>query len=126
LKNFVSESMPRTIMLNNVILLLCCSALAGSGLSALTGADGIIAPRWVLGLNIIGAITAVLMLFTEAFSGMWLPAVGALVSLAVGGYAYAMRDGDTVPVVSEAAWIVGWVFAASWFAYLAGVARENR
>jgi hypothetical protein len=112
-------------MLNNVILLLCCSVLVGSGLSALTGGDGVIGPRWVLGLTIAGAITAGLMLFTEVFSGMWLPAAGAFLGLAM-GYAYVKWGRGGVPWLSEAAWMVAWLFAASWFVYLAHVGRENR
>jgi hypothetical protein len=116
--------MPKTIVMTNGLLLLCLSALAGSGIIGFLGGDVRLGRCGFLWLTGVGLACAVVMFLTEIFTGIkWVPVV-ALASLVYGWV--AIGHGDVAPRGSEIAWIVGWLSVAVWFGYLAAQARENR
>jgi hypothetical protein len=118
--------MPRSIVFSNVVLLLCVSALAGSGAILLVAAHGDVKLdmeilRW---LAYVAVATAVVMVATEFLAGVRWPPVFALGATVVG--LILMLGHDTVPRASACAWVAAWLGVVTWFTYLAARARENR
>lgn len=116
--------MPKTIVVTNLILLACLSALANSGLVTWLGGEVRFGRFGFLVLTCVGLACAGIMFLTEVFTGIrWVPVV-ALASL---GYGWLATGPDGVaPRSSEIGWAVGWLSVAVWFAYLAAQSRENR
>ncbi|MDP9164538.1 MAG: hypothetical protein M3O32_00440 [Actinomycetota bacterium] len=116
--------MPKTIVVTNLVLLLCLSALGGSAVIDFLGGDVQLGRSAFVWLTWVGLGCAGIMVVTEILTGIkWVPVV-ALGSLVYGWL--AMGDREAAPKGSEIAWALGWLSVATWFAYLAARARENR
>ena len=142
--------MPRLLLLNNVVLLLCCSIYLGSGVSlALFVAPLPASSHFFTVVTIVMLICGLIMLATEWLSGLrWVPVVVlAAVILATGLTMFAIipltnrigagtsdltelkvmieRWGDLVRI-RAALWTIEWVAMAYWFYRLALQARADR
>ncbi len=116
--------MPKTIVLTNVLLLACLSALASSGLIIWLGGEVRLGRCCILLLTCVGLACAGIMFVTEVFTGIkWVP----VVAVATLGYGWLATGPDgAAPRSSEIGWAVGWLSVAVWFAYLAAQSRESR
>jgi hypothetical protein len=118
--------MPKSITIADAILLLCLSALAGSGSPVLLGrghpfeADADIV--WVVAH--IALATGFVMLATEFFSGHAFIALIASAGVTVGWTSMYRSGVDSV--VAEQGWIVGLLAVVLWFALMASAARADR
>jgi hypothetical protein len=112
--------MPRLLLLNHVVLLLCCSIYLGTGVSlALFDAPFTTAPRFFTIMTIVMLICGLVMLATEWLSGLrWIPVVVVL--------AVVLATALTAPAVRFALWIIEWIAMTYWFYRLAYLARADR
>ncbi len=112
--------MPRLLLLNHVVLLLCCSIDLGTGVSiALLGAPVIAASQFYAWMTIVMLICGLAMLATEWLSGLrWVPVV-VLVAVVLATVLTSLAG-------RFALWITEWVAMAYWFYRLALQARADR
>lgn len=120
--------MPRSLLVNHLVLLLCGSIMLGAGIGVLMldvqvggrpTSDG-----FFLALTIIIGVTGAVMAVTEWFTGIrWVPIVALLAYLASTVTSYRS---DAVGWPSVLLWFVTWAAVAYWFYRLAFAARADR
>lgn len=118
--------MPKSITIADALLLLCLSALAGSGLPVILGQGHPLGSEAdvVRVVAHIALATALILLATEFFSGQRFIAVIAFAGVAV-GWVSMYRTGVDSPA-AEWAWIAGLFAVVLWFAVMASAARADR
>jgi hypothetical protein len=112
--------MPRLLLLNHVVLLLCCSIYLGTGFSlVLMVAPLNAASQFFTTMTVVMLICGLIMLATEWLSGLrWVPVV-VLVAVIVATVLTSIAG-------RFALWIIEWVAMAYWFYRLAYLARADR
>ena len=121
--------MPRLLLLNHVILLLCASIFLGAGVSlALFQFPFESAPRFFGYMTVVMLICAVIMLATEWLSGLrWVPVVVLLAIIAAAVLShFAIAPPGNWNRIRIALWALEWVVMAYWFYRMALQARADR
>ena len=121
--------MPRLLLLNHVILLLCCSIFLGTGVSlALFHFPLEPAPHFFSYMTVLMLICALIMLATEWLSGLrWVPVVVLLAIIAAAALShFAIAPLGHWSRVRIALWVIQWVAMAYWFYRMALQARADR
>jgi hypothetical protein len=121
--------MPRLLLLNHVILLLCASIYLGTGISlALFQFPLESAPRFFSYMTVLMLICALIMLATEWLSGLrWVPVVVllAIIAAAVLGH-FAIAPLGHLNRARISLWVIQWAAMAYWFYRMALQARADR
>jgi hypothetical protein len=112
--------MPRLLLLNHVVLLLCCSIYLGTGVSlVLFMAPLSAASHFFTTMTVVMLICGLIMLATEWLSGLrWVPVV-VLAAVIVATVLTSLAG-------RFALWIIEWAAMAYWFYRLALLARADR
>ena len=142
--------MPRLLLLNHVVLLLCCSIYLGTGVSLVIFlAPVAAASHFFTAMTIVMLICGLIMLATEWLSGLrWVPAIVLVAVILAAGltmFAIAPLNARIVAGTSDLAelknvvqqwsrlvriravlWTVEWIAMAYWFYRLAYLARADR
>jgi len=145
--------MPRLLLLNHIVLLLCCSIFLGIGVSLLAFQlpfqPQLTVEHVFTAMTIVMLICGLVMLATEWLSGLrWVPVVvlvavilaTALALLAISPLDDRLTAGISDPAeltralhewaqlvrIRFALWIIEWVAMAYWFYRLAYLARVDR
>lgn len=121
--------MPRLLLLNHVVLLLCASIYLGTGVSlALFRFPLEPATHFFTYMTVLMLICAVIMLATEWLSGLrWVPVVVLLALIAAAALShFAIAPQGNWSRVRIALWVVQWAAMAYWFYRMAWQARADR
>lgn len=120
--------MPRSILVNHLVLLLSASLLfgaaMGSRLQGLGDQQRPLPDGWFLTFTIVTVVTALVLFCSEWFTGVrWsgIIAVVAAVTALLGSYVWEFPGGALVVL-----WFVIWCATAAWFARMAFRARADR
>ncbi len=120
--------MPRSILVNHIVLLFSASLLFGAAtgarLQGLAEQERPLPDGWVLTFTIVTVVTAIVLFCSEWFTGIrWagIVAVVAAVTALLGSSVWQLPGGALLVL-----WFVLWCATAAWFARIAFRARADR